>query len=131
MLSKPTTARAPTFRSLLTKFFSTLTIHLPPPPPASPQLNLLKSWTVALSSSPFRPFRHTATVVALSILTGLCDVSKNVWNEHLVAVRQRDAEQKKTTGRNNSKLNGLNQRCQELDERRQGLDEEMKDLFDR
>ncbi|TPX71178.1 hypothetical protein SpCBS45565_g01372 [Spizellomyces sp. 'palustris'] len=68
-------------------------------------LEALVVWLVAMSSSVFRPFRHTATTVALVLLTGLCDIAKQ-------------------------KVQQLEQRVEALHDKKVKLETQMNDLFD-
>lgn len=89
-------------------------------------------WLVAMSSSVFRPFRHTATAVALVLLTGLCDIGKQVHNEWTTANRQLGTEQKKgTQARKTQKQQQLERRVESLHDKRVKLEAYMNDLFDR
>ncbi|KND00360.1 uncharacterized protein SPPG_04684 [Spizellomyces punctatus DAOM BR117] len=94
-------------------------------------LEALVVWLVAMSSSVFRPFRHTATTVALVLLTGLCDIAKQVHNEWTTANRQLSTEQKKSSsGRKNQKVQQLEQRVEALHDKKVKLETQMNDLFD-
>ncbi|OLL23153.1 Cohesin subunit psc3 [Neolecta irregularis DAH-3] len=53
-------------------------------------------WISPLSSSTYRPFRSTSTIIALHIVTCLCDVYIKVEKEHAMAMRQLEAETKKS-----------------------------------
>lgn len=85
-----------------------------------------------MSSSVFRPFRHTATAAALVLLTGLCDIGKQVHNEWTTANRQLGTEQKKgALSRKTQKQQHLEQRVENLHDKRVKLEAYMNDLFDR
>ncbi|KAI8924799.1 hypothetical protein BC831DRAFT_463665 [Entophlyctis helioformis] len=55
----------------------------------------LSQWLATMSSSPFRPFRHTATTVALTVVTGLCDVAVAAHSDWFTASQQFEIEQTK------------------------------------
>ncbi|KAI9014837.1 hypothetical protein BC832DRAFT_546605 [Gaertneriomyces semiglobifer] len=93
-------------------------------------LDTLVVWLVAMSSSVFRPFRHTATAAALALLSCLCDIGQATSAEWSTANRQRDAELKKLTGRKTAKVNSLETRVEELHRRKMQAEAYMNDLFD-
>src|SRR5271169_6575420 len=45
-------------------------------------LDKLQQWVFSLSSTNFRPFRHTATVISLGFITTLCDIYAKVNKAH-------------------------------------------------
>lgn len=45
-------------------------------------LDKIQQWVFSLSSTNFRPFRHTATVISLGFITTLCDVYVKVNKAH-------------------------------------------------
>ncbi|KAJ2799392.1 cohesin complex subunit, partial [Coemansia guatemalensis] len=52
-------------------------------------------WLAALAGSPFRPFRHAATLVALAIQSALASIRARAAGEQQTAQRQLDAEQRR------------------------------------
>ncbi|KAI8818342.1 uncharacterized protein EV422DRAFT_181064 [Fimicolochytrium jonesii] len=87
-------------------------------------------WLVAMSSSVFRPFRHTATATALVLLTGLCDIGKQILDELTVAKRQLAAETKTAKSRVTPKQQQLDGRVQTLHDKKVKVETFMDDLFD-
>ncbi|KAF9431079.1 hypothetical protein BGZ94_009465 [Podila epigama] len=57
-------------------------------------METLLSWTISLSSTPFRPVRHTATAVVLSIVSLLAEIAAEVQDELNVTNRQLATSQK-------------------------------------
>ncbi|TPX56362.1 hypothetical protein PhCBS80983_g04598 [Powellomyces hirtus] len=87
-------------------------------------------WLVAMSSSVFRPFRHTATSAALALMSGFCDIAKQIHNEKTIANRQLGTEQKKTGARITPKQKQLEERAEQLQEKMTKLKTCMNDIFD-
>lgn len=52
------------------------------------------------SSSTFRPFRHTATMIALNLISALSTVANRAFQEKKIANRQLGAERRKTSSGN-------------------------------
>lgn len=106
----------------------------------------LQTWVIAMSSSQIRSFRHTATVVALDVETGLCEVAASVEKEAEVVGRQRDAEKRKVNSvkRNAgvgaaakkeveasvARLKELEDKAKEVSGRKMKLAEYMKEFVD-
>jgi cohesin complex subunit SA-1/2 len=95
----------------------------------------IQTWITCMSSSQLRSFRHTATVVALEILTALCDVSAAVDKEADVLNRQKVGERKRKAG---NKTKAVTDREKELEskaadvrQRKASLAEFLKELVDR
>ncbi|KAG5439389.1 hypothetical protein PCANB_001963 [Pneumocystis canis] len=55
----------------------------------------LQTWVIAMSSSPFRSFRHTNTIISFVIVSSLCDVMNRLIKEENVANKQYEAEKKR------------------------------------
>ncbi|KAI9463987.1 hypothetical protein BJY52DRAFT_1115027 [Lactarius psammicola] len=94
----------------------------------------IQTWITCMSSSQLRSFRHTATVVALEILTALCDVAASVDKEAGVLGRQRAGEKKRKAGNKTkattSREKELESRAAEVRERKANLAEFLKELVD-
>lgn len=87
-------------------------------------IETLQTWLTTMSSSTYRPFRHTATLVGLKIVSALCEVGESLRHELATTNSQLNAAKKgSTTGNNRAKLNQLKQKstntrkkCDELEE---------------
>lgn len=94
----------------------------------------IQTWITCMSSSQLRSFRHTATVVALEILTALCDVAASVDKEAGVLDRQRAGEKKRKAGNktkaSTSREKELESKATEVRERKANLAEFLKELVD-
>ncbi|KAG2176292.1 hypothetical protein INT43_005526 [Umbelopsis isabellina] len=55
----------------------------------------LQVWLTTMSSSTFRPFRHTATVIALNVISSLALIAERAVQEKAIANRQLGAERRK------------------------------------
>lgn len=98
-------------------------------------IDVFKHWVAAMSSSQLRSFRHTATVLALEVETALCDVAAAVDKEASTTERQLEAEKKRkggagAKGKAVSRVKELEQKAEEIRERRDNLTETLKALTD-
>lgn len=85
---------------------------------------------LTLLSSTYRPFRHTATLVAFRIITSLCTLGKDMKEEHDVVLRQFNAEKKKgSNSRNVQKSKLLGQRFTTVDNNLKTIQEYLNDYF--
>ena len=95
----------------------------------------IQTWITCMSSSQLRSFRHTATVVALEILTALCDVAAAVDKEADVLDRQKAGERKRKAGNKTKAVTGrekeLEGKAAEVRQRKVSLAEFLKELVDR
>ncbi|KAG5440447.1 hypothetical protein PCK2_000475 [Pneumocystis canis] len=55
----------------------------------------LQTWVIAMSSSAFRSFRHTNTIISFAIVSSLCDVFNRLSKEENVAQKQYETEKKR------------------------------------
>ncbi|KAI8067787.1 STAG domain-containing protein [Gongronella butleri] len=93
-------------------------------------ISTLQSWLITMSSSVYRPFRHTSTVIALKIMTSLCQLADNVHKELSTMTRQFRAEENKRGGaRNSNKLQLLRKRLQAVSQKQHALVEHIQDFF--
>lgn len=87
--------------------------------------DVLKVYTLALSSSPMRHVRHTATYVALALCSGLCQAGRKAADEEAALERQLQAEKNKTGKRHEN----LQARAEELKQQRIAIDRECTEIF--
>ena len=87
-----------------------------------------------MSSSVFRPFRHTATTIALALMTVLCETAQEIQSEFNIARRQLITEQNKNKGarntRNKDRINSLQTQTKELEDKKNQLDNFLGAFFD-
>ncbi|EEP75548.1 predicted protein [Uncinocarpus reesii 1704] len=120
------------FQSVLTRFFESLikTIHS-----ASVLYNdaalleNIQAWITSMSSAPIRPFRHTATIISLTIVTTLCYVAKEVSTTLSNTRKQLETEKKKKTV-NKGRVGALQSKVQENEQKLEVIDNVLHDSFD-
>lgn len=86
-------------------------------------------WVAALSSSGLRPFRHTATVIALSTITCLCNVHNSISNQISTNEKQCTSQQKKSRPPK-SLIKQLEDEKEALQNHLKGTSQFIGDLFD-
>ncbi|KAI8391760.1 uncharacterized protein BYT42DRAFT_557996 [Radiomyces spectabilis] len=92
-------------------------------------IETLQSWLTTMSSSTYRPFRHTATIVALKLITSLSIIADKTGDELAIVSRQLTTESRKTgRARNTQKHTLLNQRSSALQRKRKDLKEYLDDF---
>jgi cohesin complex subunit SA-1/2 len=89
----------------------------------------IQLWVTTMSSSFLRPFRHTATVVALAITTSLCQVAKEQTESTAKSLRILEGEKKKNR-LNKGRLATFQQQIDQGNERRELCENTIKDFFD-
>ncbi|KAJ3416390.1 hypothetical protein HDV05_001958 [Chytridiales sp. JEL 0842] len=87
---------------------------------------IVKMWLITMSSSAFRPFRHTSTAVSLVLLTGLTEITAKVLSELTTVNRQLSA----MSGKGGARKEKLEEDVAELQEKKQKLEQHMSDMFD-
>lgn len=90
----------------------------------------IQLWVTTMSSSFLRPFRHTATVVALAITTSLCRVAKEQTESNAKSLRALEGEKKKKKGANKGGLAAFQKQIDQGNERRELCENNIKDFFD-
>ncbi|CAK7263123.1 cohesin complex subunit [Sporothrix epigloea] len=133
LIAKSRTTRS--FRELLVQFFHSFinVLHETEMLYAQPEImeNVVR-WVASLSSSTLRPFRHTATTVALAMLSALVVVAKKL-DERTNKITQQIEAQKSRNGRAKSKdprLVSLENTLREANSSRERAAELMKEFFD-
>ncbi|KAH8167528.1 hypothetical protein CIB48_g680 [Xylaria polymorpha] len=120
------------FRELLVGFFGSLTTVLHETEVVYSDEELvdnIQRWVGIMSSSALRPFRHTATTVALSMLTGLIDVMKRLDESITRSNRALEAESSRR-GKNKKLIENTQKELDSFKEHREIIDAKVKDLFD-
>ena len=120
------------FRSTLCDFFATLISTCHAAGLLYSDLALLENievWVHTISSSTLRPFRHTATVIALTIGNKLCTVAADIAENAARTVRQKEGEQKKKSV-NKERVKALEAKVAEGERRRAQVLESMGNLLD-
>ena len=120
------------FRSTMSGFFATLISTCHAAGLLYSDLAILENievWVHTMSSSTLRPFRHTATVIALTIGNTLCTVAADIAENAAKTMRQKEGEQKKKSV-NKERIKALEAKIAEGDRRRTQVLDSMKDLLD-
>ncbi|BDD55206.1 hypothetical protein MPDQ_005777 [Monascus purpureus] len=86
-------------------------------------------WVSSMSTAQCRPFRHTATLISLIIMTALCDVAREVTTTVSTSRKQLESEKKKKTI-NKGRTDAIQKTIQEGEKKLEAIDEFLKDGFD-
>lgn len=89
----------------------------------------LEVWLSTMSSASNRPFRHTSTVISLSIITALCEVGRDLVESSAKALRHSENERKKARV-NKARVSELQKQAKEAGQLQEKLDNLVKDWFD-
>ncbi|OCK76286.1 hypothetical protein K432DRAFT_335961 [Lepidopterella palustris CBS 459.81] len=89
----------------------------------------IEVWVSTMSSASNRPFRHTATVVSLAIISALCDVGKGLVENTASTLRQSETEAKKPRV-NKARVASLEKKAKESGQRQEVLESFITDWFD-
>ncbi|KAI1180774.1 hypothetical protein F4777DRAFT_526966 [Nemania sp. FL0916] len=120
------------FRELLVGFFGSLVAVLHETDIVYSDEELLDNiqrWVGIMSSSALRPFRHTATTVALSILTALINVMKQL-DDRITKLNQSLQTESNRRGKNKALIEDTQKSADSASENREFIDTKVKDLFD-
>ncbi|KAL5337767.1 hypothetical protein BJX70DRAFT_399403 [Aspergillus crustosus] len=86
----------------------------------------LQTWLAALSSSHCRPFRHTATVVALTNMNAFCNIARELSTSISTSRKQLETEKKKKTV-NQGRVDGIATSLKEGENKLELIDDLLKD----
>ncbi|KAF7550921.1 hypothetical protein G7046_g7868 [Stylonectria norvegica] len=128
LISKARSTRS--FRDLLVNFFQSLIVltHETDVMYKDPTLiENLHAWLASMSSSSLRPFRHTATTIALAVQSGLVDVA-NILDRRVSNIEQQHEASKK--GKNKTKTAEIKRNLEEAEGYRQTLKESIDSFFE-
>lgn len=92
-------------------------------------IETLQNWLTTMSSSTYRPFRHTATLVSLRIMDQLCTLAEKAQETLNNAKRHLAAESKKSK-LTKSRITTLKQTCVQEDRKCKDLQEYLTEFFD-
>ncbi|KAI9828797.1 MAG: hypothetical protein M1832_001902 [Thelocarpon impressellum] len=131
----PLVARArghPPFRATLLGFFHSLiaTIDASSILYSDPALvENIQVWVTTMSSSAIRPFRHTATVISLAMVSSLCEVALEIAEGNAKTLRQIEGEKKKRPV-NKGRITSLQQKVDEGAQKGETVEGTIRDIFD-
>ncbi|RWA07092.1 hypothetical protein EKO27_g8015 [Xylaria grammica] len=120
------------FRELLIGFFDSLITLLDETDIIYKDEEVLENiqrWVGIMSSSALRPFRHTATTVALSMLTSLISVMKQL-DDRITKFNQSLQQESSRRGKSKKLIDDIQKAADSAKESREFLDGRVKDLFD-
>ena len=120
------------FRDLLVGFFRSLVTVLHETDVLYKDNSLMDNitrWVASMSSSTLRPFRHTATTVALAMEAALVEVAKKLDDRITKMTQQVDAE-KSRKGKNKERLAVIQKNLEEAEQNRQLCQEQITDFFE-
>lgn len=86
-------------------------------------------WLSTMSAAQNRPFRHTATVASLSVISALCDIGKDLASAAATAKRQSE-NMRKGKGANKKRASGLDKDAQDAQKKQTLVETSIKDWFD-
>ncbi|KAM0260735.1 hypothetical protein ACHAQJ_002651 [Trichoderma viride] len=118
------------FRDLLIAFFRTLIILLHETDVMYKDVDLvdnLHAWLASMSSSPLRPFRHTATTISLALQSGLVEVA-SVLDRRIANIEQQSQAAKR--GKNKSKTDEIQRSLSEANSYRKICNDSIQSFFD-
>ncbi|KAJ5894066.1 hypothetical protein N7495_005757 [Penicillium taxi] len=91
-------------------------------------LENIETWVYAMSSSNFRPFRHTATIISLAMITALCEIAREVTTTISTSRKQLESEKKKKSV-NKGRVEAIQKAISEGDQKLEQLDDFIQDGF--
>lgn len=89
----------------------------------------IQVWVTSMSSSIIRPFRHTATVIALSICSTMCTLAAEIADNIAKTMRQKDSEQKRKNI-NKARVADLQAKVVEEERKRAAAERIVSDIYD-
>ncbi|TAQ88730.1 hypothetical protein B7494_g2941 [Chlorociboria aeruginascens] len=89
----------------------------------------ISQWTTVMSSSTARPFRHTATLVALTIASAICAVAKAQVESAAKTLRLLEGEKRKK-GTNKARVAEFQKMVDAGTKKKEAYDERLKEIFD-
>ncbi|KAK3045717.1 hypothetical protein LTS18_013614, partial [Coniosporium uncinatum] len=87
------------------------------------------AWIGTMSSAGNRPFRHTATVASLAIVSALCETGKALLDSTAVKVRQTEGEKRKK-GVNKKRVSDLDDKVKKANEQKDTIEGYITNWFD-
>ncbi|KAK0123713.1 hypothetical protein ONS95_008722 [Cadophora gregata] len=94
-----------------------------------PLIENIDVWISSLSSSTLRPFRHTATLVALTMMTAMCRVANHEIELAAKVQRQLESEKKKK-GANKARLADFQQKVKKNENNKAFIELRLRGFFD-
>ncbi|KAK0719821.1 hypothetical protein B0H67DRAFT_483835 [Lasiosphaeris hirsuta] len=120
------------FRDLLIGFFRSLVTVMHETDVLYKDAGLMENiarWVASMSSSTLRPFRHTATTVALAMEAALVEVAKKL-DDSITKMTQQVETEKGRKGKNKEKLAAIERNLEEAGKNREICQEQVADFFE-
>lgn len=120
------------FRDLLVGFFRSLVTVLHETDVLYKDSTLMENiarWVASMSSSTLRPFRHTATTVALAMEAALVEVARKL-DDRITKMTQQVDTEKGRKGKNKERLAVIQKTLDEAEQNRQLCQEQVTDFFE-
>ncbi|TVY82271.1 Cohesin subunit psc3 [Lachnellula suecica] len=92
-------------------------------------IEMIHLWVATMSSSTSRPFRHTATLIALTVANSMCTIAQKEGETGAKALRQLEAEKKKKSA-NKARLADMQKKVALNEEHKAFAETQIKDYFD-
>lgn len=89
----------------------------------------IHTWLSVMTSSTYRPFRHTATVASLAVMSSMCRIASNVTEQGAKVQRQLETE-KKNKRPNKARLAEFQSKIEDNEVTKGALEHHLKDFFD-
>lgn len=127
LISKSKTFRA--FQPLLEEFVTALIQTFHHSSVLYDDANLFENiqiWIASMSTADFRPFRHTAALISLTIMNALCDVAREVTTTVSTSRKQLESEKKKKSV-NKGRVDSIQTAIQEGEKKLESVDEYLQD----
>ncbi|KAI9801615.1 MAG: hypothetical protein M1825_003294 [Sarcosagium campestre] len=122
----------PPFRPTLVAFISSLVSSLHESDILYTDLALIENlqiWVTTMTSSAVRPFRHTATLISLALVSQLCEVGTEVFESNAKTRRQLEDEKKKARS-NKSRLATMQEKVDSGDRKWEVIEGTLQDIYD-
>lgn len=119
------------FRSNLTDFFSRLlrAAHDSEILYDDAFCGAIQSWLVAMSSSPLRAFRHTATVISLAVVSDLASLLNDITKE-LASVSRQVSTEKAASRKDKGRIKEWEQKQKQVHEHKELVETFITEFFD-
>lgn len=123
---------AAAFRNALHEFFVELTRTIAQTGLMYEDNQLMENiqvWICTMTSATNRPLRHTFTIAALGVTSGLCNIASDIAESTAKMMRQKETEAKKARA-NKSRLATIDQEVEELNQKLEHIKAMITDWFD-
>ncbi|KAJ9613482.1 cohesin complex subunit [Cladophialophora chaetospira] len=86
-------------------------------------------WVATMSGANYKSFRHTATVISLTMSTALCQIAKEIQDTMATLKKQLDAEKKKKNA-NKGRIKTIEEAQKAAETKLEAIDTQLRDAFD-